>query len=384
MLNRITKIVKFSKKPNQTPLLPIRRALEVWIGIILCFWASPALSKEYVEEIEKDYPLRSIGHLQVTNPKGDITIQGWALDKVRIKVRKTVQVDSPEKAKRLLELADYSYQVADGNIQITTLYGKGLTIQDRLRENDSIKSRLDLQIFAPSNLKLKIWTVEGRVQLKAWNHQAEIRTNSGSIKIEGVKAEKLSILCASCPIQLRNVRSSLNCIGGTGAVDLANIQGKSVYVETQSGTQKLSRIVGDQLYSSQSGRIEGQSLSGRVEFHSSQGMIDFREISGFLSGGVESGDISIQVREWNFLDKAFIEAGRGNIQLTLPRRFSGNVDIWSLQGKAFAEFPIEKAADLVSFGPEPSNHLVGRISEGGELLKVFTEIGDIQVLKGKL
>ena len=357
--------------------------IKIGLGLILVVLSETAFSKEFEEETEKDYSLRSIGKLQVTNPKGDILIQGWALDKIRVKVRKSAVAETSEKAKKLLDLMDYRYQMNDGNIEISTQYGKGLSIQDRLKEEGLVKTHFEVQISAPSNLKLKLWTVDGKVLLKNWNHNAEIRNNTGSIKVEGVKADELTLVCASCSVQLRNIRSKVRCMGGAGSVDMANVYGKSIYVETQSGFQKMVRIEGDQLYVTQSGSIDGHSLSGRIEFRSKQGQVDFREISGFLSGSVESGNISVQIREWSFLDKAFIEAIRGNIHLILPRRFSGNVDIWSLQGKASSEFSIEKIPDLATFGPEPTNHLTGRINEGGDLLKVTTEQGNIEVQKGK-
>jgi DUF4097 and DUF4098 domain-containing protein YvlB len=182
---------------------------------------------------------------------------------------------------------------------------------------------------------------------------------------------------------LKNIRSSIRIVGGAGQLELNQTHGKFIYVEADSGAIKLFRVSGDQLYVSKRGSIDGQFLSGKVEFSAEEANIDLREISGFLSGNVETGNITAKVRAWKFLDKAVLETQKGNIDLTLPRNFSGDVDFWSLNGNTQVDFQVQKVQDQAAIGPEPANHLVGRIREGGELLKLFSEYGDVLVFKEK-
>src|SRR4051812_46596271 len=70
-----------------------------------------AQAVEFSEEKEKDFPLRSIGHLQITNPKGDTTVVGWSLDKVRVRIKKKVIAETKEEARRLLDKMSYRYHV---------------------------------------------------------------------------------------------------------------------------------------------------------------------------------------------------------------------------------------------------------------------------------
>lgn len=356
----------------------------VRVFLLLMVFTLSAQAKEFVEEVEKDFPLRSIGQLKITNTRGDLTVQGWAMDKVRLKLIKRVTATDPVLAKKKLDTLDYQYLAEDRNIQISSQYRSDMSIKERLEEKEQASVRTDLIVFAPFHLKLEIWAVDGKIVLKSWNAKTEIRLNSGSVQVDGLKADLLSTSCTQCSVQLRNIRGSVRCTGGTGLVDLNNVFGKSIYLETTSGGIKVSHIEGDQLYSSRTGSLDGQYLSGRVEFHAQKSQVKLRELSGFVSGTLEAGDILADVRDWDFMDKALIESSRGNIQLTLPRHFSGNVDLWSLQGKVMSEFAVEKLPDLTTFGPEPSNHWVGRIRDGGELLKVFTEQGEISISKRKL
>lgn len=241
---------------------------------------------------------------------------------------------------------------------------------------------MEMTVFAPANLKLRIWSVDGAVKIKAWNAPVEIRTSGGKIQIEDVKSETVSLLCPNCEIIAKRVRSSLRCMGGAGRVELDDVAGTHVYVESSSGDQLADRVVADQLYVSKSGSISGKSLSGRIEFHSQQGAVELNDGNGFVSGSTDSGNVLVKMSTWKFLDKALIESIKGQINLTLPSGFSGEVDVWSLFGKTYLGFPINTALDSPYFGPEPANRLQGRVGSGGEQLKVSSRYGDVRVMKG--
>ena len=68
--------------------------------------------------------------------------------------------------------------------------------------------------------------------------------------------------------------------------------------------------------------------------------------------------------------------------MTLPSNFSGDLDVKSILGRASVGYSLQNPGERISMGPEPANHLAGRIGDGGEILKVFSESGDIQILRG--
>ncbi|MEO5968424.1 MAG: DUF4097 family beta strand repeat-containing protein [Bdellovibrionia bacterium] len=241
-----------------------------------------------------------------------------------------------------------------------------------------------MAVFAPSSLNLKIWSAGGRVWVKNWNAFTDIRANDGIIQIEGMKADKLSIGCVSCNADLKDIHSSVRFLGGAGKVSLENAKGRTIYVETSTGSQKLAHIQGEQLYVSKKGPIEGQYLTGKVEFHSQEAPVDLREISGFLSGTAETGNVLARIRDWKATDQAIIETIRGNISIVFPDDLSADADVWSVGGVTTLEYPLVQSQDARVYGPEPINHRVGRIGDGGELLRVFSEHGDVSVIKGKI
>jgi DUF4097 and DUF4098 domain-containing protein YvlB len=343
--------------------------------------SSSPVNREYTEESDRDHKLRSFGELDITNARGDVSIQGWSLDKVRIKVRKTVRAESAEQAKAVFQALDYRFTVEKNKIEVSTQYGKDLSIEERLREKEGSQNRMDFLIFAPAHLNVKVWTVNGKTFLKSWSSTAEIRSNSGPIRVENSKSPSLSLRCTTCQVDVKELRGSIRAVVGDGQISLSNIASKSLYVESNSGLIKLWHVDGEQIYSSQTGAIEGQFLEGNVEFHNHAGAVTLKDVSGFVSGTTESGNVTITVRKWEFLDKSWIETVQGDVNLTLPRPFSANVDLWSLHGQTELDFPFQSTADT-TFGPVPSSHVLGRVREGGELLKIYSDTGNIRVKKG--
>ncbi|MGZ3698680.1 MAG: DUF4097 family beta strand repeat-containing protein [Bdellovibrionota bacterium] len=350
-------------------------------GAISLLFSFTARAAEFSDEIERDYALRTIGQLQVTNMRGEIVVRGWAQDKIRVKAVRRATAADREQAQKLLTGVDFRFTSGDGNIELSAEYGRGLSIQERLHEREHPQTSMQMTVFAPARLKLLVWAVDGKVSVRGWNAPLEVRTTSGAIHVDGVKAESVSLLCSACSMEARNIHGALRCMGGAGPIEIAGVSETHSYVETMSGKIKASHIDGEQLYVSKTGPIEAQRLRGHIEFHSQQGPVEILDSSGFLSGRSESGNIVARMRAWSFSDKALIESVSGNIQLTLPASFSSDVDIWSMAGKAELEFPLDRISDQ-TVGPEPAGRLIGRIGEGGEPLKILSEKGEIHVFRG--
>ena len=171
-------------------------------------------------------------------------------------------------------------------------------------------------------------------------------------------------------------------MGSGGPVQLYEIDSDQTYVETEAGSITAAKVSGEQLYVTKSGAISARELSGRIEFHAQSGPVEIIESSGFLSGRTTSGGITARMRQWKFADKAVIESESGDIRLSLPTEFSGEVDIFSVSGRSEIGFPVEKTGTRKEIDSRPSGKISGRVGEGGELIKIFSGRGNIQVIRG--
>src|SRR5947209_1464148 len=113
---------------------------------ITVFSANLASAEEYQDEIERDFPLRSFGSLQLTNLRGGVTVQGWTQDKIRVRARRTVIADTPEASKSLLSALDFRYHVTSGDVELAAEYGQGLGIEERLKERKQPRTRMEMLV----------------------------------------------------------------------------------------------------------------------------------------------------------------------------------------------------------------------------------------------
>ena len=347
-------------------------------ALIVGFLVSTHVHAEnFLNEFERDYPIRSFGELQVTNLRGGIEIRGWSLDKIRVKAKRRVEAANQEEAKRRLTALDIRFSSLGQGLEVSAEYGKNLSIEERLQERKQPKTSMDLVIYAPAAMDLRVWTVDGKVFVKEWGHSLEVRSAKGAVRVENVRSKQVSVLCPSCDISVKGARGTVRCMGGSGDVRLQDVNGDDIFVETQSGVITARRISGRQLYVSRSGALLGSRLSGQIEFHTTSGAVRIDELSGFASGRTVDGPIELKIRSWNFRDKALFESARGRIRLEVPHDFSAEVDLWSLYGKARLDLGLTPARDFGSYGPEPRNHLRGTIGEGGEQLRAFSQEGDV-------
>jgi hypothetical protein len=339
---------------------------------------------EYVEEVERDLPLRQLKPLHITNVRGDISVHGWSLDKLRIKFRKKVVAASPIQATRFLSLMDYRYVSSEPSLEITSQYSKDLSIGERLKEEDHSKVRLEMEIYAPSQLKLQMWGVDGALNLKGWTGLAELRARAGVVRVEGFKGDTVSLTCESCSAQFKQVRGSIRSATGGGSVELSQVQGGHVYVETIQGSIQSADVKGDQLYTTKQGLIQGAGLKGKIEFHAENSTVSLADIDGVLSGYLESGVMNAHVKSWRASDQATIETLAADVNLTLPREFSATVDVWSKQGKSEIQFSVVEAADPNVMGPLPMGRVYGRVRQGGQLLRVLSDTGALRLRREAL
>lgn len=353
-----------------------------WLFLWVVLASFSAQAKEFTQEIERVIPLRSHGDLEITNNRGDIFIDGWSQDRVRLKAKRTADAASADEAKRLFVAMDIRHRVNADDIEISAEYGHGLTLEERLRERASPRSSMALFILAPSNLKMRLWAANGKVRVRGWKGALDIRSSEGPITIENSECKGLSVMCPGCEIHLLDVESkSVRVMGGSGKIRLRDVRTSHAYVETESGPIDSEGFKGEQLFVSRSGPIRLQKSKGHIGFHSQEGAVEVLDGLGYLSGKTFSGNITARMRAWEFDDKAIIESVSGEIALELPAKFSGELDLWSENGKLMRTFPMrstQSAGEISS-----TVRQIGIAGEGGEVLRVHSEKGSVKLTAGK-
>lgn len=307
------------------------------------FLAISAHSAEFVDEFEKDFPLKSVGALKVTNGVGSTTLQGWSMDKIRVKVTRKVEAATLEESQQILKAYDVDFSEREGNLELSVLTGKDQDLGVRLKERKAARVKVDLLIKAPAHLNLDYWGVNGNFSVQNWNSSVSSRLFSGEMKFEDISTfgKGVAAVCPECKFEFKSIKANLRCLGGKKEVLLHQVAGREIYVETSSGNQLFRNVSGQQMSVSADGKITGESQVGSVDFGTRSGDIALSGLRGRVSGRTGSGAISVSATHWDLRERSFLESDSGSVHLELPEDFSGTADLWSVEGKVEMDFPFK-------------------------------------------
>ncbi len=339
--------------------------------------------ERYSDEFVRNHKLRSLGVLKINNRRGDVTVRNWTQDKIRIQVYREAFAKTELEAKQLAERADVDVREFGNQIEIFARYGKGLEIGKKLEERSKSMARLSFVIDAPHSVNLELWTVSGAVAVKGWRGEVSIRSTDGEVEVSKLRGGNLQITCTSCPISLSDIESKVRIVGGKRDIRGYKIRGESLYFQSESGSLEIQHASGNQVYVSKSGDLIGKGLQGNVQFRTETGNIQIKKGNGFVSGKTTYGNIDIEMLSWKFQSKGLIESLKGNVNVILPKNFSGELDIESHYGKVVSEFVVRKRG----FGKRipvvmTENRIRGEVGEGGEQLRIQSTKGMITVHRG--
>jgi DUF4097 and DUF4098 domain-containing protein YvlB len=229
-------------------------------------------------------------------------------------------------------------------------------------------------------MPVKVWINEGRVYLRDWNDQVEVRAASGQIQLSHIKADWVSLLCPHCECEVSQIRGDLRVLHHDRKVKVSQVKGKNVFVETQRGAVSLADVEADLMLVIRDGQLNGERLKGEVQFSSLSGSVFLSEIEGVVSGRSISGNLEVSLKRWSGEEKMNLESVSGRVKLEVPASFDGEVDAWSVLGRARVDWELKFPVDLGVYGPEPRNHIRGMIGKSNSGVRLFSRSGDVTLL----
>lgn len=148
-------------------------------GALLLFAVSTAAAESadddwVVATQQRTFAVDDVSQLQLTQPFGDIRIEGAEVDQVIITMVSQHHREDPRLPTVLSELDD-------GELQVEFAFGP-----QEIAEQDSwSKRRIDVGVQVPSQLVLVVSTDAGRIELKKYASAATLSSRSGDIEYDG-------------------------------------------------------------------------------------------------------------------------------------------------------------------------------------------------------
>lgn len=139
------------------------------------------------------------------------------------------------------------------------------------------------------------------------------------------------------------------------------------------------------------GTISASGISGDIEVNNLHGNILLNNVSGSVVASSNQGSIIVSFKAVNPNSAMAFTTLRGDIKVSLPATFKGNVKLRSYYGNVYSDFGIaaenaeNKITKTASGGVYSSTNswLSGKINGGGQELMMKTYQGDIYLHKTK-
>ena len=316
--------------------------LFLFITILLCMPSSIFASAE--EKSEETYPLDRDGKIYLQNISGDIVVNSWEKNEIKINAIKVARYEKD------LDNVFIDITQTNGTIRIMTRHGQSF----KLFRSTHVSVHYELLI--PDNAHLRVESVSGDVDIRDIGGFLEVKTVSGDIKI----------ITAKDGVKSKTVSGDIYMVKITGNVDIKTTSGE-IEIEAINGSIEAETVSGDINIGAIKGSVEAETVSGDIDL---EGFSQAEEIEMETI----SGDISIQ----GFLspDGMYdLDSHSGQIKVVIP-----SDSVFELQTKTFSG-DIDCDFELKVSGKIDRKKIQGVVGKGGANLNLSTFSGNIQISK---
>jgi DUF4097 and DUF4098 domain-containing protein YvlB len=308
--------------------------------LALTLSSAPAATadEEYAERFLKTEPLAADGKVYVMNISGNIRIQTWARDEVKIEAVKRSTAGSAETAKKNAARVTIEVTRQDGRLKIETKYPEGRIVLKRFNVS------VDYTLTVPVGARVTANTVSGNIGACCLAGPAKLTTVSGDIDAKRIKNGGV-----------------FNTVSG------------SVHVEETTGDVEASTVSGEITLSDMSASVKAESVSGSVTAERLSGA-ELVNISTHSGDIVYEGAVSPEGRYT-------IETYSGAVSVTLPADAAFDFECESFSGEIRSDFKT-----VVGDTEESEHHahnIRGTVNGGGADVSITTFSGSMELRKAE-
>ena len=164
---------------------------------------------------------------------------------------------------------------------------------------------------------------------------------------------------------------------GTGNGEISvEATGGDIDVGTGNGRVRVVGTSGTVRASTGNGEVTVDGARGPVRASTGNGRVFVSTGAGPVSASTGNGDIDVRMESLSANDDMTFSSGSGDIRLTLPEDFNGEIDAGTGNGTLRSDFQIQLSG---RFNPQ---HMRGTIGRGGRTIKLRSGNGALELRKG--
>lgn len=301
---------------------------------------------------EKHYPMPSGGRIVLTADDGDIEISSWEREEVYLKITKRTWGENSREADQILENMEIEIREEKDGLVIREMDTRETENQFHLldlfdpnfwRDRGRSGGVVDFELTVPEHIHLRLRCDEGNVNVSRIQGEIYIEVDEGDVDLKDIVTPQMIVGVDEGDVDVRKIESQ-----DRGMINIETDEG-SILIE------------------------EGQI--GEADIGADEGDIIFRNVvvERFWFG-TDEGDIEVDFHPMKN-GKYRLEADEGDVEISLRDDADLQVVLQTNEGWIDSDF------DLDVRRRDEAERAEGTIGQGEGTLRVYTEEGDIRLLK---
>jgi hypothetical protein len=336
--------------------------------------------------VESDVHFKKQLPIYIQHDLGDVSIQGWNQDLIRVKLKKTVVTETEESSRNISEQFGLVSLETPNSIELRVGTPQGTDLLTKLRNRQKKKDiRVDLEIRAPLTLGLTVLLgAEKAIKLNQWKGDFKFTGKQNTLDLTKVRSSSpLNLSCPDCKISIQDSEFSGSILAGNQKIVLKKVKAspKAIMVFSQNGDIEISDTEGNFQMRSQSGSLSSKKHKGDLHAQTESGKVMIDDLDGELDAQSVSGELQVaSVRVGKLFE---MKSKTGAIQIAIPSDYSGEVNLQTIQGEVRSDFLIKtNDKNENAYGPEIKGRLIGAIGKKNDsAITAFTENGSVTLKK---
>jgi len=392
------------------------------------------VGRYYVAEIEKKFDVSKGGNLVMEDIRGDVSITTWNKNVVQINETRKMDVYTEHEAKAVLKDLKSAYTQSGNTVKVgaedsyrSYMSSKFKIVVPAVFNVDVATKGGDVSV-ADLQGSVKLNTSGGDLDIKKIDGVVKAKTSGGDITVEKTTKD-VTVKTSGGDVELLDVEGEVNAKTSGGDIEVKNNKAK-VIAKTSGGTIELTNVgaevdahtsggdiivngskgslavstsggdielkdINDVINAKTSGGdIEADNVLNGIKAKTSGGDIELEDIKGFIEAATSGGDVEAKMTLINFNKDHHVtlKSSGGNLKLYIPAKLPATIDATiKLSGSSMRDYNISSDFPIAIEKSENSKDRRGRhvdliqgqgkINGGGDLIKLETSNGNIEIKK---
>jgi DUF4097 and DUF4098 domain-containing protein YvlB len=318
------------------------------------------------------------GTLRVLSDRGDVTVNAWDENRIKIDVSKKVRAQSQDEANKV-----------DGQTKPTiSVDGNVVTVNANTSAGGSANVSSDLEIWVPRALAADVAGRRGDINVAGRKGNVKVSSSRGDITVDDVTGNvdidqrkgdiHVNKITGDVATNARAGDTTISEVSGSlrmegeyfGGISLSKIS-KAIKLRTSRTDMELAGLNGD--LSMDGSDLRANSLAGPMKVLTHAKDIHLDDLSGDLRVENSNGTVEVHSTKLGTIE---IDNRKGDVQLVVPEKASFLADFKTHNGDINSDF-----SGLKVTSEHNDSSASGSVGGGGSKIQISNEHGNIEIRK---